>query len=76
MVSFLSDSETTFFAVTPYDLANNENDLSEVVSYTPGEPANLVPKASLVASPSSGEPPLAVSFDATASDDSAGTIVP
>ncbi len=74
-VANLSDSETTFFAVTAYDLANNESDLSEVVSYTPEVPANLVPKASLVASPSSGEAPLAVSFDATASEDSDGTIV-
>jgi PKD repeat protein len=72
-VSNVNDSETTFFAVSAHDTSGNESGLSNSVSYDPS-PANQGPTANFTINTSSGEVPLAVSFDATGSTDSDGTI--
>jgi PKD repeat protein len=66
-----------FYWVRPCDLAGglgNEGIPSNVVS-TGGKPDNVPPTASLSASPDSGDAPLTVSFDASGSSDSDGTII-
>ena len=74
VVDNVSDTETTYFAATAYNLSDDESGLSNVESYT-GSVANQSPNASFTASPTSGNAPLSVSFNASASSDPDGTIV-
>ena len=73
-VDNVSESETTFFAATAYEPDGDESGFSNVIHYT-GSEVNQAPTASFTASPISGDLPLAVTFDASASTDPDGTIV-
>ena len=52
IVDNVSDTETTFFAATAYELGGDESGLSNVESY--GSVANQSPNASFAASPTCG----------------------
>jgi PKD repeat protein len=73
IVDNVSDTETTFFAATAYEVGGDESGFSNIESYNGGG-ANQPPTASFTATPSSGDAPLDVAFDGSASSDTDGTI--
>jgi len=73
MVDNVSDTETTFFAATAYELGGDESGFSNVETYN-GSGANQPPTANFTANPTSGDAPLNVDFDGSASSDPDGTI--
>ena len=73
VVDNVSETQTTYFAATAYNLSDAESGFSNVESYT-GSVANQSPNASFTAGPTTGNLPLLVYFDGSGSDDPDGTI--
>ncbi|MEM6630148.1 MAG: discoidin domain-containing protein [Bacteroidota bacterium] len=73
-IAGLSESTTYQFAVAAFDAAGNVSAQSAAVQVTTGA-FNQGPVANFIATPTSGEAPLSVSFDASTSTDSDGTLV-
>jgi PKD repeat protein len=67
----LDETATYFFTITACNGSGNESGYSNEVSYTP---LNQPPMASFTVNPASGQAPVNVVFDATASNDPDGTI--